>query len=52
MNLWYWITAEIKALGLYCVAHGPEFWLALAAISGAICFALVVGYLAFKEEDK
>lgn len=27
MGLWYWITEEFKALGLYCVAHGPEFWL-------------------------
>lgn len=27
MGLWYWITEEFKALGLRCVAHGPEFWL-------------------------
>lgn len=49
---WYFIAAEFRALCLRCVAHGPEFWLAVTAMSGAICFALIVGYLMFKEEDK
>ena len=43
MGLWYWITAEFKALGLRCVAHGPEFWLvvplALALAAGAVIAA-------------
>ena len=44
MNLWYWITAEIKALGLRCVAHGPEFWLGVAAISLAVIGCLTIGF--------
>lgn len=27
MSTWGYIIAEFQALGLYCVAHGPEFWL-------------------------
>jgi hypothetical protein len=34
MGLWYWITAEFKALGLRCVAHGPEFWLVVPLALG------------------
>ena len=42
MGLWYWITEEFKALGLRCVAHGPEFWLAVAVI----CWIISVGIVA------
>ncbi len=49
MGLWYWITEEFKALGLRCVAYGPEFWLAVAAICGATALAMVVGYFVWKE---
>lgn len=44
MGLWYWITAEFKALGLRCVAHGPEFWLAVAAMGFVAALAVAVGY--------
>lgn len=44
MGLWYWITAEFKALGWYCVAHGPEFWL-VAPVAGALIVAVIVGII-------
>lgn len=44
MSIWYWIAAEFKALGLRCVAHGPEFWL-VAPIIGAAALAAVVGII-------
>ena len=34
MGLWYWITEEFKALGWYCVYHGPEFWLVMPLTLG------------------
>lgn len=49
MNLWYWITAEIKALGLYCVAHGPECWLAVAAISLAVIGCITIGFSIWRK---
>ena len=52
MGLWYWITAEFKALGLRCVAHGPEFWLGVTAICGAVCLSAAVCCFVFKESDK
>ena len=48
---WYYIVEEFRALGLRCVACGPEFWLALAAICGMVCVALVVGWVVFKDEE-
>ena len=49
MGLWYWITAEFKALGLRCVAYGPEFWLAVAAIGFVAALSAVVGYFIWRE---
>ena len=49
MGLWYWITAEFKALGLRCVVYGPEFWLAIAAIAGVAALSAVVGYFIWRE---
>lgn len=44
MGLWYWITAEFKALGLRCVAHGPEFWLVMPLALGLAALAVLVGW--------
>lgn len=33
---WYFIAAEFKALGLRCVAHGPEFWLVVPLGAGLL----------------
>lgn len=42
MNLWYWVSEEFKALGLRCVAHGPEFWLVVPLALGVLVIALIV----------
>ena len=39
MGLCYWITAEFKALGLRCVAYGPEFWLVVPLALGLAIMA-------------
>lgn len=44
MSIWYWIAAEFKALGLRCVAYGPEFWL-VAPVAGAVAVAVIVGII-------
>ena len=44
MSIWYWIAAEFRALGLRCVAHGPEFWL-VAPVAGAVVLAVIVGII-------
>lgn len=31
-DFWSCTLAEIKALGLWCVLHGPEIWLCVAAL--------------------
>lgn len=49
MSTWEYIVAEFRALGLRCVAHGPEFWLAIAAICGVAALAMVVGYFVWRE---
>lgn len=41
MGLWYWITEEFKALGLRCVAHGPEFWLVVPLALGLAVSAVI-----------
>lgn len=44
MSIWYWIAAEFKALGWYCVAHGPEFWL-VGPLAGTLVVAIIVGII-------
>lgn len=44
MSIIDWIAAEFKALGWYCVAHGPEFWL-VGPIAGAVLIAVIVGII-------
>lgn len=47
MSIWYWIAAEFKALGLRCVAYGPEFWL-VAPVAGAVVVAIIVGIIVWR----
>ena len=49
---WYYIIAEFRALGLRCVAHGPEFWLAVTAIACVAVLGMIVSILVFMEDDK
>lgn len=44
MGLCYWITAEFKALGLRCVAHGPEFWLVMPLALGFVISAVIAAH--------
>ena len=39
-----WIIAEFRALGWYCVEHGPEFWL-VVPVAGAVLIAVIVGII-------
>ena len=48
---WYYILAEFRALGLRCVAFGPEFWLGVTAIAGAVVVAALVGLIIWEGED-
>lgn len=41
MSVADWIIAEFKALGLRCVAFGPEFWL-VVPVAGAVLIAVIV----------
>lgn len=36
------IIAEFRALGAWCILHGPEIWLALVAIA-IFCGGFVLG---------
>ena len=48
-------VAELRALGLWCLIHGPEAWLALVAVcifaGGFICGMFVAALLAANRED-
>ena len=47
-DFWACAVAEIKALGMWCVVHGPEIWLGLAAwcvISIAVVLGMWLGAL-------
>ena len=37
------VVAEIKALGLWCVVHGPEIWLAVSAIC-ILSIGVILGF--------
>lgn len=41
MSIWYYIAAEFKALGLWCIAHGPEFWLVAPSLAGVTAMAVI-----------
>lgn len=49
MSIWYWIAAEFRALGLRCIAYGPEFWL-VAPIVGALLLAVIVSYIVWRAD--
>ena len=36
------VVAEFRALGMWCVIHGPEIWLAVIALC-VLSFAIVLG---------
>ena len=36
------VIAELQALGMWCVIHGPEIWLAVIALC-VLSFAIVLG---------
>lgn len=48
-------VAELRALGLYCLAHGPEAWLALVAVCiygiGVISGLFLAALLGANRED-
>lgn len=50
MSLWYWISEEFKALGLRCVAYGPEFWLAVAVICGVAAALLLLACFVWRDK--
>lgn len=41
MSLWYWISEEFRALGLRCVAYGPEFWLVVPLALGVAIMSVL-----------
>ena len=47
MSIADWIVAEFRALGLSCVAFGPEFWL-VVPVAGAVLIAAGVGYFIWR----
>ena len=48
-------VAELRALGIYCLAHGPEAWLALVGVclfaAGFVCGMFVAALLAANGRD-
>lgn len=48
-------VAELRALGLWCLIHGPEAWLALVAVclfaAGFVCGMFVAALLGANRED-
>lgn len=48
-------VAELRALGLFCLIHGPEAWLALEApcvfTGGFVCGMFVTALLAANGRD-
>lgn len=41
-DFWACVIAEFRALGLWCVVHGPEIWIAVIAVC-VLSFAIVLG---------
>lgn len=48
-------VAELRALGLWCLIHGPEAWLALVALcifaGGFLCGMFLAALLGANRED-
>ena len=55
-DFWACVIAEFRALGAWCVIHGPEIWLALVAwcvLSIAVVIGMWLGALfGANKEDK
>lgn len=49
---WYYIFAEFRALGLRCVAYGPEFWLVVPLALGVLVIAVIVGWDIWRGDKK
>lgn len=49
------MVAELRALGLWCLIHGPEAWLALVGVclfdAGFVCGMFVAALLAANGRD-
>lgn len=49
-------VAELRALGLFCLIHGPEAWLALVGVcifaEGFLCGLFLAELLAANGRDK
>ena len=46
-EFWATVAAEFRALGWRCAAYGPEFWLGVSALCGALILAGAVGWYVF-----
>ena len=44
-DFWACTLAEVKALGLWCFIHGPEFWLGVTCISIGVIAGLLLAAL-------
>ena len=55
-DFWACVIAEFRALGTWCVIHGPEIWLGLVAwcvLSIAVVIGMWLGaLLGANKEDK
>lgn len=49
------IVAELQAMGLFCLVHGPEAWLALVGVcifaAGFLCGLFLAALLAANGRD-
>lgn len=55
VDFWACTLAEIKALGLWCVVHGPEIWLGLlvwCVLSIAVVLGMWLGALLSANREK
>lgn len=54
-DFWACAAAELRALGLFCLIHGPEAWLALVALCiygiGVISGLFLAALLGANRED-
>lgn len=54
-DFWLCTVAEIKALGAWCVIHGPEIWLGLViwcVLSVAVVIGMWLGALLSANREK
>lgn len=50
------VVAELRAMGLFCLVHGPEAWLALVGVcifaGGFLCGLFLAALLSANGRDK